>query len=233
MADDKLQIPDADRIHNISPLPDNFDPNDDTLLNADWVMRIFDKIVNGEYATKPFTTYATVGDLPSADVLAGQTAYVEAEPSHFYLYNGMSWCQMPNITEASGGTINDSTITLTLDGITQGSFTLNQANAQVIDVAGVALPTNEIVSGEYVSLNCKANTNYFLGTVSGLTISSIAVDSRLETNIYFTTNSSAFAFANISGMSQWIGNTPMFSTGKRYVINICNGIGAFAEIVME
>lgn len=177
MADDKLQIPDADRIHNISPLPDNFDPNDDTLLNADWVMRIFDKIVNGEYAIKPFTVVATVVDLPSENVVAGQTAYVEAEPSHFYLYDGSQWVQIPNLSE-TGGTVNDSTVALTLNGITQGSFTTNQATDSAINFdiptasdATVTLTLDGVTQGSFTLDQLNDQTiNFDIPTASDATI---------------------------------------------------------------
>ena len=161
MADDKLQIPDADRIHNISPLPDNFDPNDDTLLNAEWVMRIFDKIVNGEYATRPFTVYDTLADLPSEDVLAGQTAYVVEEPSHFYLYNGTTWYQMPNITEASGGTSDYTDLTnkpsingTTLSGNKTGTeLGLQNKNLSFTNIAA----TNWVSDTEYTDFGYKCD----------------------------------------------------------------------------
>ena len=44
-----IQIPTADRIANKAPVPD---PADKTALNADNVMLILDKIVNGEYTMK-------------------------------------------------------------------------------------------------------------------------------------------------------------------------------------
>lgn len=297
-----LQIPSEDRIQNIKPLPEGFDSTDPTLLNADWVMKIFDNLVNGNYNTKPFTMYETVADLPTADVELGQAAYVASEPSSFFLYNGTTWANIAEqkpliaadlytfdgitgtalntalelgdaimvyrngllqtvtddytytvggatitfvdslgyadkvsvVTATTGAkpipTVNNSTISFTVDGITQGSFTTNRATNATIAL-NVA-PQTQNIADSSVSLACVKNTNYFMGTISGLTITSIEV-SPLETKLYFTTDSSSFSFANTSGMSQWLGSVPTFATGKKYVLNICNGIGAVAEIVTE
>ena len=55
-------------------------------------MKMMDKIVNGNYATKSFNIVPTVNDLPS-DAEQGQTAYVSNayNKSSFYIYNGTNW----------------------------------------------------------------------------------------------------------------------------------------------
>ena len=55
-----LQIPSEDRILNRFGVVNT---TDKTILNADNVMLIFDKLVNGEYSLKPAKQYATFQDL--------------------------------------------------------------------------------------------------------------------------------------------------------------------------
>ena len=54
-----LRIPNSDRILNYwdyigGEPPEDFDPTSPTIVNADWIMKMMDKIVNGNYATKSF-----------------------------------------------------------------------------------------------------------------------------------------------------------------------------------
>lgn len=92
-----LKIPSSDRVLNYwdytgGEIPEGFDPSDPTIVNADWVMRMLDKIVNGNYATKSFNIVPSVEDLPS-NAEQGQTAYVlnGENKSSFYIYNGTEW----------------------------------------------------------------------------------------------------------------------------------------------
>lgn len=61
----RLKIPDVDRILNRYP---PIDPTDKTELNADNVMLIFDKIVNGKYRMKVISgTYEAILNLPNKE----------------------------------------------------------------------------------------------------------------------------------------------------------------------
>lgn len=92
-----LRIPSSDRVLNYwdyvgGDVPEGFDPNDPTIVNADWVMRMLDKIVNGNYATKSFNIVPSVADLPN-NAEQGQTAYIPTNDykNSFYIYNGTEW----------------------------------------------------------------------------------------------------------------------------------------------
>lgn len=92
-----LKIPGSDRILNYwdyvgGEPPEGFDPNDPTIINADWIMKMMDKIVNGNYATKSFNVVQSVAELP-VNAEQGQTAYViEADyKDSFFIYDGTTW----------------------------------------------------------------------------------------------------------------------------------------------
>ena len=92
-----LKIPSEDRILNKYGVVNT---QDKTILNADNIMLILDKLVNGEYKLKPAKQYITYTDLQNeTDMEAGQTAYV-LEPAYkntIFIYNGEEW------TTLSGG----------------------------------------------------------------------------------------------------------------------------------
>ncbi|RLG12862.1 hypothetical protein DRN69_06385 [Candidatus Pacearchaeota archaeon] len=78
------KIPDEDRIHNYEPVYDKDDP---TVLNADWVMRVLDKIIDGKYFIRlPVWTIATRPQNP----LKGMIGFNE-ELGHLEFYNGSDW----------------------------------------------------------------------------------------------------------------------------------------------
>lgn len=92
-----LQIPGSDRIINYwdyigEEPPEGFDPNDPTIINADWIMKMMDKIVNGNYTTKSFNVVQSVAELP-INAEQGQTAYVIGTDykDSFFIYNGLTW----------------------------------------------------------------------------------------------------------------------------------------------
>lgn len=92
-----LKIPNEDRIMNYwdyagGQPPEEFDPNDPSQVNADWIMNMLDKIVNGNYATKSFNVVQSMAELPE-NAEQGQTAYVIDTDylSTFFIYDGMSW----------------------------------------------------------------------------------------------------------------------------------------------
>ena len=92
-----LKIPGIDRIINYweyvgGEPPEDFNPDDPTIVNADWVMKMLDKIVNGDYATKSFNVVQSVAELPE-DAEQGQTAYVIGADykDSFFIYNGLTW----------------------------------------------------------------------------------------------------------------------------------------------
>lgn len=93
-----LQIPSQYRILNYweyvgEQAPEDFNPNDPSLVNADWVMRMFDMIVDGQFATKSFNVVSSVADLP-VGAEKGQTAYILNDNNYmnsFFIYNGTSW----------------------------------------------------------------------------------------------------------------------------------------------
>ena len=92
-----LKIPSEDRIVNYwdyigGEPPEDFDPSNPTIVNADWIMKMMDKIVNGNYASKSFNIVPTVEDLP-LNAEQGQTAYVlnSTNKSSFWIYTGTEW----------------------------------------------------------------------------------------------------------------------------------------------
>lgn len=92
-----LKIPSEDRIINYwdytgGEPPEDFDPSNPTIVNADWIMKMMDKIVNGNYAIKSFNIVSSVADLPN-NAEQGQTAYVlsDTNKSSFWIYDGNLW----------------------------------------------------------------------------------------------------------------------------------------------
>jgi hypothetical protein len=78
-----MRIEDNDRIRNrYTPI----DPNDKTLLNADNVMLIFDKLVNGQYRFKcKILTYDEIVNLPDKE--EGEIFYA-SDLKQFLGWNG-------------------------------------------------------------------------------------------------------------------------------------------------
>ena len=117
------------------------------------------------------------------------------------------------------------------------TFTTSLLSSDIIcvvtgSVNTVPIPTTEIITSITPSLTLQVNINYkCTNALTSLTINSVP-DSPLETNIYFTTGNS-FTFTNSSNMIKWLGNIPTFNANTEYVLNICNNIGAVAEIVTE
>lgn len=134
------------------------------------------------------------------------------------------------LTKGSG---NDFIFTIGASTIT---FTTALTSTDKIDVINggmniITAPTNASIIATSVSIDAQANVNYICSNpLTSLTLVS-APNSSLETNIYFTTDSSNFSFTNNSSITKWIGVAPAFNNGKSYVINICNGIGCLAEVV--
>lgn len=84
--------------------PEGFDPTDPTIVNATWLMtNLFDKLINGEFATKSFNIVPTVSDLSEIAEI-GQTAYVMQNDyiNSFFIYNGSSWVNINNYTSLEG-----------------------------------------------------------------------------------------------------------------------------------
>ena len=137
-----LEIPQSDRIYNLEPLPDNFDPDDPRQINATWIMRMFDKIVNGEYKMKSFKVYANFSDLPN-NAEQGETAYITADEykNSFFIYNGSSW------TMASGGgsgIVDDTLSTVSTNPVQNKVITnrINQVAASIPIVDTTLSPTS-------------------------------------------------------------------------------------------
>ena len=102
-----LRIPSEDRIMNYwdyigGQAPEDFDPTDPSLVNANWVMQMLDKVVNGQYATKSFNVVNTFAELPN-NAEQGQTAYViESDyKNSFFIYNGEEWTRMVSLADMS------------------------------------------------------------------------------------------------------------------------------------
>ena len=100
-----LDIPKDDRISNVANLPSDFDPNDPTQVNADWIMNMFDKLVNGNYNVRPFAVYNSVANLPTTflnkdneecAMPKGACAYVleEGYENTFFIFNGTTWAKV-------------------------------------------------------------------------------------------------------------------------------------------
>lgn len=115
-----LKIPSEDRIINYwdyigGEPPEDFDPSNPTIVNADWVMKMMDKIVNGNYATKSFNIVPSAADLPN-NAEQGQTAYVlnDTNKSSFWIYTGTEWTNpinllinnIDNLIDSISGTLN-------------------------------------------------------------------------------------------------------------------------------
>ena len=101
-----LKIPEQDRIYNVSPLPEGFNPDDPTQINADWIMNMLDKIVNGNYPIKSFHVYPSYDDMLLTETPEkGQTGYVLENDykDTFFIYNGTTWAKV------SGGGSSDYT----------------------------------------------------------------------------------------------------------------------------
>ena len=121
---DEIKIPSADRIANYWDIhggepPQDFDPNDPSQVNADKLMTIFDKIVDGQYATRSFKVYSTYASLP-ATAVQGQTAYVTESgyENSFFIYDGTTWAQ---ISGSGGG----SSTNLIFNNITASNWQAN------------------------------------------------------------------------------------------------------------
>lgn len=102
-----LRIPSEDRIMNYwdyigGQAPEGFDPTDPSLVNANWVMQMLDKVVNGQYATKSFNIVNTFAELPN-NAEQGQTAYIiESDyKNSFFIYNGEEWIRMVSLADMS------------------------------------------------------------------------------------------------------------------------------------
>lgn len=80
-----IKIPDSDRLQNKeTPLNDD-DPKE---LNARWEMRIFDKIVDGQYRLR-IPRYNGLENFPNpAD--ESEIGY-DLVSKHLYFYNGSEW----------------------------------------------------------------------------------------------------------------------------------------------
>lgn len=153
-----LKIPETDRIYNVSPLPEGFNPDDPTQVNADWIMNMLDKIVNGNYPTKSFHTYTTLANmLAETNPEKGQTGYVleTGYEGTFFIYNGTTWTEVSG--GGSGGETTIYTITKTLSANT------NSVNTEVN-------LTNKVILGIYVNgLYQLKTTDYELTTTSNQT----------------------------------------------------------------
>lgn len=122
-----LKIPSEDRIINYwdyigGEPPEDFDPSNPTIVNADWIMKMMDKIVNGNYASKSFNIVPTVADLP-LNAEQGQTGYVlnDTNKSSFWIYTGTEWTNPLNLLISNINTISN-TLNEKLD-LTGGTLT--------------------------------------------------------------------------------------------------------------
>lgn len=95
-----LKIPDSDRIYNYwdymhEEPPESFDPNDPSFVNAEYIMNMFNKLVDGKYKTRSFKLYNSFTDLTSEEGVIGQTAYVQEEgyENSFFVNDGITWIQ--------------------------------------------------------------------------------------------------------------------------------------------
>lgn len=79
-----IQIPSADRIVNKVSVPD---PSDKTVMNADNVMLILDKIVNGEYVIKLPVWNTSSRPSPAETGMIG----INTDMGAIEYYDGSSW----------------------------------------------------------------------------------------------------------------------------------------------
>lgn len=101
-----LSIPGEYRIVNYwdymgEEAPADFEPDKPYYVNADWVMRMMDMLVNGQFASKSFNVIADYASLPNV-AEQGQTAYVLGSTDYkdsFFIYNGTSWINPIKQTE--------------------------------------------------------------------------------------------------------------------------------------
>lgn len=76
-----LSIPESDRIKNKVAIPS---PKDYTRKDADLIMAIFDKIVNGEYRMKTFRIFNTMNDMYAEIGEPGELAYcLDNQDQHY------------------------------------------------------------------------------------------------------------------------------------------------------
>lgn len=146
-----LKVPEQYRVVNWwdyigEEAPEGFDPTDPTIVNATWLMtNLFDKLINGEFATKSFNIVSTMSDLSDLSEVAeiGQTAYVMQGDyiNSFFIYNGTTWININNYTDLlnkpqiNGVPLGPGNNTLSTLGIQSKNlyFTNVSANNWVID----------------------------------------------------------------------------------------------------
>lgn len=101
-----LEIPAQYRIINWwdyvgEQAPEDFDPTNPTIVNADWIMKMMDMLVDGQFATKSFNIVSSVAALPQG-AEKGQTAYILNDNNYmnsFFIFNGTSWINPITIVE--------------------------------------------------------------------------------------------------------------------------------------
>lgn len=80
-----IKIPDSERIKNKKPVQDETDP---TVLNADWIMRILDKIIDGKYGLR-IPVYDGLENFPNP-AYEGQIGW-DKRTKHPYIFDGEEW----------------------------------------------------------------------------------------------------------------------------------------------
>ena len=75
----------------------------------------------------------------------------------------------------------------------------------------------------------KGGVDYHYGTLSSFTMTANET-ADVETTIYFTTSNSGIT-VSLPGSIEFVGNTPVFVAGKKYVISILNNVLVAGEIV--
>jgi len=96
----------------------------------------------------------------------------------------------------------------------------NQAGSVVSDLVSTT-----------ATLNVVGNTIYKLGTLTALTLSTVAT-SDLESIIYFKSDASTASLTDNALSGKWVGmaGSPTLALDTEYVISICNGIGVIGKV---
>ena len=102
---------------------------------------------------------------------------------------------------------------------------ITSADGDIVEKGNVT----DLTSTSITLALAKGGTNYHYGTLTAFTITANET-SDLETTIYFTANSTGIT-VSLPATIEYVGNTPIFVAGKKYVISILNNALVAGEIV--
>jgi len=80
-----IKIPDSERIQNKKEVQDD---NDSQVLNARWIMRLVDKIIDGQYRLR-IPRYNGLENFPNP-AYEGEIGF-DTVSKHIYYYDGTEW----------------------------------------------------------------------------------------------------------------------------------------------